>query len=114
MRSVIEESIIHPFHRQHAQIHIDKYTYLHPLINPTISNATNPITPVPIEMGTKGKKMSVTVVCGHPNAVTMRLAQIAPEAPVLGNIRAAVGAISVVLFTRVATILGKDIRTAIK
>jgi len=58
--------------------------------------------------------MSVTVVCGHPNAVTMRLAQIAPDAPVLGNIRAAAGAISVVLFANVATILGKEIRTAIK
>lgn len=42
----------------------------------------------------------------------MRLAQIAPDAPVLGNILAAEGANSVALFVNVAIILGKDIRTA--
>ena len=57
-----------------------------PRISPTMSSATSPNTPVPIEIGKNGRNMSVTVVCGHPSAVTIKLAHIAPEAPVLGRI----------------------------
>ena len=66
--------------------------------------------------GTNGKKMSVTVVCGHASDVIITLAQMAPEAPILGRMGVTAGTAPPVaaLLLRLETILGSSTRVEYK
>jgi len=65
-----------------------------------------------MDRGTNGKNTSVTVVCGHASDVSIRLAQMAPEAPMLGKIGETLGAAPPAVLVRFDIILGSSIRVA--